>query len=147
MTAEEKWKSVLAYKTYLTTTSIYSSRTRLFKICVFWFKLPLKVFECTHIFKSAVFQAKCRFLWCSLKLASIWLFKATMHLQNGHAQFWKDGLFLNICHITTQVCSPWLTVQFARLPGNVCLVVSPLEGVSSSPPWSPQWQEGQGRGG
>lgn len=42
---------------------------------------------------------------------------------------------------------PWLTVQFARLPGNVCLVVSPLEGISSSPPWSPQWQEGQGRGG
>ena len=31
MTAEEKWKSVLAYKTYLTTTSIYSSRKRFFQ--------------------------------------------------------------------------------------------------------------------
>ena len=86
-----------------------------FKICVIWFKLPLKVFECTHIFKSVVCQAKCRFLWCSLKLASIWLFKATTHLQSDHAQFWKDGLFLNVCHIATQVFPP-------LVDGAVCQV-------------------------
>ena len=90
-------------------------------------QIAIESFECTHISKSAVCQAKCRFLWCSLKLASIWLFKATTHLQSDHAQFWKDGLFLNVCHIATQVSLPpgWR----CSLPG--CQATF----VWSFPPW------------
>ena len=64
--------------------------------------LPGKVSFSLVLFKIGIYLA-------------VQVFKATTHLQSGHAQFWKDGLFLNVCHIATQVSPP-------LVDGAVCQV-------------------------